>query len=564
MTILPRKLHLRFANCIGKHSLCRRAFQRLQGFAGPGKMALRKLFQQPPLLKRQPMSLVHLSPNPKPQAVKPAKHSFWSGKKGRRPRILLVTPELSESSFLSKNGKRAPRVKAGGLADVSALLLDSLSDAGADVHVALPHFRSIFPSALGEHSRRLHLCKDREFYYRRSVYDGCAESNLRAALAFQRDVIHYILPYIRPDLVHCHDWMTGLVPAAARSMGIPSMFTVHNLHDERTSLGHIEDRGIDAARFWNHLYYQNYPSTDESTRNDNPVSMLASGILAADQISTVSPSFLSELRDGGHGAPWQVVDAIRGKVAMTRAHGILNSLPATYSPSCDPNLHENYDAAHQVAGKRANKLALQNLLGLEEDADAPVLFWPSRLDPVQKGCHLLADILYQLVSDYWALGLQVVFVADGPYKEPFENIASFHNLRHRIAVRNFSEPFSRLGYAASDFTLMPSSFEPCGLSQMIGLRYGSLPIVHATGGLRDTITHLDANAGTGNGFAFEVYDANGLRWAIDEAIRFHISPFQVREENRRRIMAEAEGMFPPAAMVDKYLAIYRELIEQAR
>lgn len=451
-------------------------------------------------------------------------------------------------------------MKAGGLADVSALLVDSLSDAGADVHVALPHFRSLFQPGPSGHSRSLHLCKDREFSYRRSVYDGCRNSNLRASLAFQRDVIHYVLPRLKPDVIHCHDWMTGLVPAAAKSMGIPSLFTVHNLHDEKTSLGHIEDRGIDAASFWENLYFQDYPWNYESCRSGNAVSMLASGILAADHMNTVSRSFLGELAGGNHNTPWPVVEAVRSKMANGRAHGILNSLPNAVSPDSDPFLPEQYNFENQTSGKRANKLILQKMLGLEEDADAPVLFWPSRLDPVQKGCQLLADILYRVVSDYWALGLQVVFVGDGPFQQYFEGIAKQHNLSHRIAVRSFSEGISRLGYAGSDFTLMPSSYEPCGLSQMVGLRYGSLPIVHSTGGLRDTVTHIDSSGHHGNGFAFEYYDAQGLRWAIDEAIRFHIRPSQDKAAIVSRIMRDASDSFSPHSMVEHYLNIYKDML----
>ena len=486
------------------------------------------------------------------------------GSRTRRPRILLVTPELSSSRYLSRDGKQAPVVKAGGLADVSALLLDSLSDSGADVHVAMPHFRTLYQPGAAGHSRRLHLCQDREFVYRRAPYDGGPDSNVRASFAFQRDVIHYVLPRLRPDLVHCHDWMTGLVPAAARTMGIPSLFTVHNLHDEQATLGQIEDRGIDAARFWQHLYFHDYPGSYETARNHNAVSMLASGILAADQMNTVSSSFLLELAGGGHGASSPVVNAVRGKLAAGRAHGITNSLSPAFAPERDPHLPERYDAAGHASGKRANKLALQRQLGLEEDEDAPLLFWPSRLDSVQKGCHLLAEILYQLVSDYWALGLQVVFVADGPYREHFAGIAGFHGLQHRIAVRNFSEGLSRQGYAASDFTLMPSAYEPCGLSQMIGLRYGSLPIVHATGGLRDTVTPLDSASHTGNGFTFEFHDAGGLRWAIDQAMHFHLRPAAEKASNIERIMAAAAHDFPPSVMVNRYLELYRELLEIRR
>lgn len=508
------------------------------------------------------MFTTRLSPVPSPVSETPSPGPAIRKKTGRRPRILLVTPELSETRFLGRNGKHAPRVKAGGLADVSALLLDSLSDAGADVHVALPHYRSLFQPGAKGHSRRLHLCQDREFYYRRSVYDGSEQSNRHAALAFQRDVIQHFLPRVRPDIVHCHDWMTGLVPAAARSMGIKSLFTIHNLHDERSTLAEAEDRGIDAARFWQHLYYGNYPYTYESCRDHNEVSLLASGIHGADQVTTVSQSFLQELSVGSHGVSSRVVNALRGKMADNRAHGIVNSLPQGVSPEHDTRIAQRYSSATHVVGKAANKLALQRLLGLEEDADAPILFWPSRLDPTQKGCQLLAEILYRTVSDYWALGLQVVFVADGPYHPHFQHIAGFHGLENRIAVKSFDENLSRLAYAASDYVLMPSAYEPCGLSQMVGLCYGSLPIVHATGGLRDTVRPLEMENRTGNGFVFETHDSGGLRWAIDEAMRFHMRPAPERERQISRIMKESAVSFSPPAMIDQYLTLYRSLLDR--
>jgi starch synthase len=497
---------------------------------------------------------------PSPEVASP-RLTLPTGKRGRRPKILIVTPELSSSNLLAQDGKQAPCIKAGGLADVSALLLDALADAGADVHVALPHFRSLFQPGPAGHSAQLHLCEDREFCYRRSVYEGCKDANVRAALAFQRDVIHYVMPRVRPDLIHCHDWMTGLVPAAARSAGIPSLFTVHNLHDERVTLGHIEDRGMDAARFWEHLYFLDYPGCYETARNHNPVSMLASGILAADQMNTVSPSFLNEVSSGGHHARWPVVDAVRGKLGMGRAHGIINALPPDLSPANDTHLPERYDASSHFTGKKVNKRALQTRLGLEVDDEAPLLFWPSRLDPVQKGCQLLADILYQVVSDYWALGLQIVFVADGPYQSAFSNIANFHGLHNRIAIRGFSENLSRLGYAGSDFMLMPSSYEPCGLAQLIGLRYGSLPIVHATGGLRDTITPLHSDRNTGNGFSFDICNSESLRWAIDQAIQFHIRPMPERNRNITRIMKHATEEPSSTKMVEQYLELYRGLLQ---
>ena len=475
----------------------------------------------------------------------------------RRPRILIVTPELNGSVYLGRNGLPVPCAKAGGLADISTLLVDELADRGIDVRVAMPHFRNLFPDA--KLSRRLHLCHDREFFYRRSVYDGSPEANRRAALAFQRDVIHNILPAVRPDIVHCHDWMTGLVPAAAKAMSIRSLFTIHNLHDELTTMAEAEDRGVDAARFWQNLHFKHYPSSYEESRDWNPVSMLASAIHASDHVNTVSPSFLREMMDGRHPSGWELCDVLRGKYRFGAASGILNAPDPSCSPHQDPRIVQRYGPADHRAGKRANKAELQKRLGLEIDPEAPVLFWPSRLDPMQKGCGLFAHILYRLVSDYWGLGLQVVFVADGPFRPHFEHIAGFHGLQKRIAVCGFDEGLSRQAYAGSDFVLVPSAYEPCGLAQMVALKYGSLPIVHRTGGLQDTVRHLDADGHTGNGFVFEVHDCGGLRWAIDEAIRFHIRPAAEREREVSRIMRESAESFSPRATAGEYIHLYEKL-----
>ncbi len=477
----------------------------------------------------------------------------------RRPRILIVTPELNSSSSLWLRGGKAPRAKAGGLADMCTLLVDSLAERGADVHVAMPHFRSLFREE-PRLSRRLHLCQDREFYYRRSVYEGGASDNRRAALVFQRDVIHHILPQVRPDIVHCHDWMTGLVPAAARKMGMKSIFTIHNLHDEQATLAEIEDRGIDAARFWDGLHYQQYPESYVQSRSWNQVSFLPSAIHAADHVNTVSQSFLHELMEGRHAGAGHLGDVLRTKHASGGASGIINAPDATWDPGTDPALAERYDASSHLVGKAANKAALQAACGLEMNPAAPVLFWPSRLDPVQKGCQLLADILYRVVSDHAASGLQVVFVADGPFKRHFEHIADFHGLRHRIAVRQFDESLSRLAFGASDFVMMPSSYEPCGLAQMVGLKYGSLPIVHRTGGLKDTVAHLSADATSGNGFVFEHHDTGGLRWAIDEAMRFFRQPEGKRLAAVGRIMGESHQRFAPASAVDSYAGLFENLL----
>ena len=390
-----------------------------------------------------------------------------------------------------------------------------------------------------------------------AVYDGDANANRRAALVFQRDVIHHVIPQLRPDIVHCHDWMTALVPAAARKMGIKSLFTVHNLHDERATLAEIEDRGIDAAGFWDELYFDRYPTSYHECRNSDPVSFMPSAIHAADHVNTVSTTFLHEMMEGKHPGALNLIDVLRAKYGVGSASGIVNAPSDSWAPSVDHAIAKRYDSETQRSGKLANKLALQRACGLEEDAEAPILFWPSRLDPVQKGCQLLADILYRIVSDYTALGLQVVFVADGPFQAYFGQIADFHGLRQRIAVCGFNENLSRQAFAGSDFVLMPSAYEPCGLAQLVGLKYGSLPIVHRTGGLNDTVRPIDHEGG--NGFVFETHDANGLRWAIDQAMQFFIRGADERNAQISRIMRESATEFSPARAVRSYFEIYEKL-----
>jgi glycogen synthase len=352
--------------------------------------------------------------------------------------------------------------------------------------------------------------------------------------------------------------MTGLIPAAAGAMGISSLFTIHNLHDEETTLERIEDAGIDARDFWQHLYFKRFPDGYENSRTSNPLSLLASGILSADETNTVSPGFLRELCEGVHGSR-EVGGAIRAKAAEGRVHGILNSLPADLLPHSDPLLVARYDAATHRDGKRANKTAFQLALRLEPNPDAPLVFWPSRLDPHQKGCGLLAEILCQTVLDYWQTGLQFVFVADGPGREHLEKIAAGSGLARRVAFRDFCERESRMGYAASDFTLMPSSFEPCGLSQMIGPRYGSVPVVRSTGGLRDTVTPLECD---GNGILFEQHDSGALRRALDEAVRFHTQPAAARDARICRIMQAAAVSYQPADMMGRYLELYDRILHR--
>lgn len=493
-----------------------------------------------------------------------------------KPRILIVTPEITYLPQGMGNMTQRMSAKAGGLADVSASLVSALFELGADVHVALPNYRRMFQGDIFNlHDKELrkyhevlpdshiHLAEDRIFYYREQVYSNYAEESMRIALVFQREVINHIIPRVRPDLVHCNDWMTALIPAMARRRGIKSLFTVHNIHTRQVSLAQVEEAGIDAAEFWMNLYFCGHPINYYHARSHVPVDLLTSGIFAAHYINTVSPRFLWEIVEGWHSVvPDSVRAELRNKYFSGCSAGILNAPDVSYNPATDDSLVRNFTAADVMEGKAANKLALQRELQLKPDANAPMFFWPSRLDPVQKGPQLLSEILHQLVSDYWKRDLQVVVVANGPHQQWIENIVAAFDLHERVSVVDFDERLSRLAYAASDFMLMPSLFEPCGLPQMTAPLYGSLPVVHATGGLYDTIHQLDVGHSKGNGFRFDHYNSQALRWAIDQAMEFHALPAEVRERELARVMEESVREFSHKEVARRYIEIYEDMLER--
>ena len=494
----------------------------------------------------------------------------------KNPRVLIVTPEITYLPTGMGNMANSMSAKAGGLADVSASLVAALFKQGADVHVALPHYRKMFHVDVGDlidkelhvyqshmPGERIHLAEDRIFYYRDTVYSSYTEDNPRLALVFQREVINNIIGHVRPDLIHCNDWMNGLIPAYARRLGIPCLFTVHNIHTHDVTLERIENIGIDAAGFWKLLYYKRPPWNYEETRSSNLVDLMASGIFAAHYINSVSPTFLREVVDGRHSfVPDSIRHEMAGKFHAGCADGILNAPDDSYNPETDDALPVPYGAGNHPEGKRAAKLKLQAKLSLDSNENATIFFWPSRLDPNQKGCQLLADILYRAVDTYWNRNVQFVFVANGQYQRVFHDIVNFHGIHNRVAVTDFNERISRLAYAASDFMLMPSLFEPCGLPQMISAIYGSLPVVRNCGGLHDTVEPLNLATGTGNGFRFDDYDAAALSWAIDEAMRFRKQPADVRAEVVGRVMRESQARFNHHVCAKAYIRLYERMLQR--
>ncbi len=490
--------------------------------------------------------------------------------KAGNPRILVVTPEISALPDPSIAEARVLAARASGLGDVCAGLILQLQAAGADVHVAMPNYRNILRHKiihLPENDARprtggsIHLVQDRSFYYPRQLLMDTGWDNIKIALAFQREVMHQVIPEVRPDLIHCHDWMTGLLPPLARSLGIPCLFTLYNLNTVQLPLATIEERGIDAAAFWQHCYYAEMPGSYEQTREHNPVDLLVSAVFAAGFVNTVSPAFLRQILDDRCHFIAPGLKAELGNKYRAGCFTAIAQAPAPhFDPTTDKALYRCYDANGHRSGKVFNKLRLQEILSLRLDSRAPLFFWPTRLGGGRRGCWLMAALLPDLLARYAPQGLQLVFVADGDLHDHFRAIVRDLGAADRVAISPFHPGRQRLAFAAADFVLMPVQYEPCGMPCKIGQRYGALPVGHATGGVSDTVAHLDVAANRGNGFLFRVFDIGGLRWAIDQAMAFFDLPEALRERQVRRIMTEAPGREDDRASTTAYIDCYEHLL----
>lgn len=445
----------------------------------------------------------------------------------------------------------APFVKTGGLADVAGALPAALRQAGHDVRVAMPRYRSLreqgvpmtgpiaasFLSAgvRAEEQRVWHATEgavpiyflDIPAAFERSAVYG-EPDDARRFILFARGVLD-AMQHLRevegwqPDVVHCHDWHTALVINYLKSYHaytfghIATVFTIHNLayqgqvHPDVAQLAGLHEGGL--------------VENGLGPGIANSFNFLARGILYADVVSTVSPTYAREIL--GHEYGERLDGLLRRR--QDRVTGILNGIDTvTFDPQTDRHLAASYDVG-DMAGKAVCKAALQERLDLTVAAERPVLGIVSRLVE-QKGLDLLHAVLPWLMRETDA---QVVILGSGqPYlQEAFLRRAEQYP--GRLAVRiGFDPALAQQIYGGSDAFLMPSRFEPCGLGQLISLRYGSVPIVRATGGLADTVRE----GFEGNGFVFHRYDAKDFGDAIWRALQCYrdaASWAMVRERGMR-------------------------------
>jgi starch synthase len=218
------------------------------------------------------------------------------------PRILFITPEAAFRPEAGDDRTCSIDTNGGNFDRFPAELIGELFELGVDVYVAQPDFRNIFKKRsrkdiAGKGAKltcdRFFLAEDRAIFYSKPIDTNSEWENIKISIAFQREVINQIIPRVQPDLIHCYDWMTGLIPAAAKVYKIPCLFTVQKFDTAGSFLSYVEDRGIDAAAFWQYLYYERYPISYEETRETNPADFLLSGVFAADFVTTSRLAFLA-------------------------------------------------------------------------------------------------------------------------------------------------------------------------------------------------------------------------------------------------------------------------------
>ena len=279
-----------------------------------------------------------------------------------QPRILFVIPEVAFIPEGEKTRHNFIGARTGGFGDYLAEIISDLIYLGVDVHVAQPDYRRIFAilarneqttSGIKLPNDRVQLAEDRAFFYSKPINSNSEWENIKISLTFQREVINQIIPRVHPDLFHCFDWMTGLIPAAAKKFEIPCLFTVQKLDTARSLLSYVEDIGIDAAGFWKNLFYIRFPGSYEQTRNTNPMDFLLSGILAAHHVNTTGSVLLQAIAEGRCDFMYSSLGKI---LAQKWNAGCACGLPGAphlcFNPTGTKKSHRKYGPKDQHAAKQ--------------------------------------------------------------------------------------------------------------------------------------------------------------------------------------------------------------------
>jgi len=428
----------------------------------------------------------------------------------------------------------APFAKTGGLADVTGSLPKALKKMGHDVRIIMPYYSEVqtggFTVKKGRKSVEIkigdsvkkgfmrhaviddipvYFLENREYYQRKHLYGtpaGDYPDNPERFTFFCRGVLQLMKKMdFRPDIIHCNDWQTALIPVLMKYelagdpfyMKTGVLYTIHNLAYQGLFPAEVLERmGLDESYFAiDRLEYY------------GKLNLMKGAILAADVINTVSETYCREIQGAAAGCGLEGVLQQRSQDLF----GVLNGLDCdVWDPSMDSRLHRNYSVA-SLAARHYNKRNLQKELGFQGSGDIPVLGLVSRLAE-QKGI----DLVLALLPFFRAEQLQLVILGTGDerYIKALQK-AGAANIHIHVG---YDQMMAHRVYASSDIFIMPSRYEPCGLGQLIALRYGAIPVARKTGGLADTIVDLQENPREANGFLFEEYDEESFQAAIERAL----------------------------------------------
>ena len=470
-----------------------------------------------------------------------------------------------------------PFVKTGGLGDVMYALPRSLINMDCDVRVILPRYacipqkyqdkmvwRGSFFMDLGLTGRNVHV-GIMEYIWDGVVYDFLDNTEFFSGSKPYTDLVADIPKYCYfskaalaalnfmdwiPDVIHCHDWQAGLVPVFLRTLfsGTPvgrakSVITIHNLRFQGIY-------NVPTIQYWTGL-------PDDVFRydvmaqgiNDIDANMFKGGLTYADRITTVSGTYAQEIQTGEYG---ETLDA-HLRYHSGKLSGIVNGIDYDmWNTATDAALPVHYGITDVLSGKKENKLALQKELGLEQDESKFVMGLISRLTD-QKGLDLINAIIPQVMDE----NTQIVVLGTGDkqYEDSFRTYGAQYPGSFAACIL-YDEPLAHRIYAAADALLVPSRFEPCGLTQLNAMHYGTVPIVRETGGLKDTVEPYNVYTGEGNGFTFDRYDAGLLLDAINRAKALY---FGQREQWNEMVRRDMEKDVSWENSAKQYKALYLEL-----
>ncbi|MDX1507151.1 MAG: glycogen synthase GlgA [Woeseiaceae bacterium] len=449
-------------------------------------------------------------------------------------RICLVSSEL------------APLAKTGGLADVSAALASYLHDAGHDVRVLLPRYSRIDKSGLdiepvpglsnmqlrvGPHTLTysidktvlsgtglpVYLLRCPEFFGRDGIYSQDEDEYLRFVVLSRAALEMCQRMQFAPHILSCHDWQTALIPLYLRTTyawdrlfaATRSVLTIHNIGYQGMFPGHVLPYlGLDGSEQYLH----------QDDLKNGVINFLKTGILYADLITTVSPTYAREILGDDYGMGLNHLLRERARSVV----GILNGVDyAEWNPETDPLIPANY-SAKDIGGKAVCKAELMKELGLDVVPDRPLIGVVTRLVG-QKGIDLIQDTVPRLLTRH-DFALAVLGSGEERFEARFRWMQ--HHFRNRVCFyQGFNNRLAHWIEAGSDMFLMPSRYEPCGLNQMYSLRYGTVPIVRETGGLADSVQQIDERDASGTGVLFRDYNEQGLEWALRRALDlYHNKP----------------------------------------